>query len=206
MVYCTPAEVREAGTQITASGPVAATDAYLTTLIERASRFFDLAVGVSPQFFEPAGATVTPRTFYGDGTNFLRLDAYVAGTLNTTISVPDGYTAPTFIERDGYLVLTTTDGSLLHQWPPFPSWWRIGSGWWAGVPVTVTAKWGYSATPADVKLAVIELTINLLRETDPASVKLINTEGLVIRERMPPRVKAIVEYRRAEQQKGVAVV
>lgn len=199
MVYCTPAEVREAGTQITASGPVAATDDYLTKLIERASRFFDSVVGVAPGFFEPAGATTSARTFYGDGTNFLKLDAYVSGSLNTTISVPEGYTAPSFIERQGYLVLTTTEGGLLHQWPPFPSWWRIGAGWWAGLPITVTAKWGYEATPADVKLAVIELTINLLRETDPAAIKLINTEGLAIREKLPPRVKAIAElYRRRE--------
>jgi hypothetical protein len=199
MVYCTPSEVREAGTQITASGPVSATDDYLTKLIERASRFFDLVVGVAPQFFELAGPSATTRTFYGDGTNFLKLDAYVAGTLSTTLVVPDGYTAPTFIERDGYLVLTSDNGSLLHQWPPFPSWWRIGAGWWAGVAITVTAKWGYAATPADVKLAVIELTINLLRETDPASIKLINTEGLAIREKLPPRVRAIVElYRRRE--------
>lgn len=199
MVYCTPAEVREAGTQITASAPVAATDDYLTKLIERASRWFDLAVGVEPEFFEAAGANATARTFYGDGTNFLRLDAYVAGTLNPTISVPEGYTVPSFIERDGYLVLTTSEGGLFHQWPPFPSWWRIGSGWWGGVPITVTARWGYAATPADVKLAVIELVVNLLRETDPAAIKLINTEGLAIREKYPPRVKAIIElYRRKE--------
>lgn len=151
MVYCTPAEVREAGTQITASGPVAATDGYLTKLIERASRFFDLAVGVTPQFFEPAGATVSARTFYGDGTNFLRLDAYVAGTLNTTISVPEGYIAPTFIERDGYLVLTTSEGGLFHQWPPFPSWWRIGSGWWPGIPITITAESGIITTIAPLE-------------------------------------------------------
>jgi hypothetical protein len=199
MVYCTPAEVREAGTQITESAPVKATDAYLLKLIERASRFFDSVVGVAPGFFEPSGATATARTFYGDGTNFLRLDAYVDGSLNATISVPEGYEAPTYIARDGYLVLTTSEGGILHQWPPFPSWWRIGAGWWAGVPITVTAKWGYSATPADVKLAVIELTINLLRETDPAAIKLINTEGLAIREKLPPRVRAIAElYRRKE--------
>lgn len=199
MAYCSPAEVREAGTQITENAPVAATDSYLTKLIERASRWFDLAVGVQPEFFEPSGATATARTFYGDGTNFLKLDAYVAGSLNPTIGVPDGYEAPTFIEREGYLVLTTSEGSLLHQWPPFPSWWRIGSGWWAGLPIVITAKWGYVTTPADVKLAVIELTINLLRETDPAAIKLINTEGLAIREKMPPRVRTIVElYRRRE--------
>lgn len=197
MAYCTPAEVREAGTQITANGPVAATDTYLTKLIERASRFFDSVVGVSPQFFEAAGDTATARTFYGDGTNFLRLDAYVTGTLVEAVTVPDGYDVPTFIEKDGFLVLTTTEGNLTHALTPFPSWYRSGSGWWSGLPITVTAKWGYEVTPADVKLAVIELTINLLRETDLAAIKLINTEGLAIREKLPPRVRAIAElYRR----------
>lgn len=197
MAYCTPTEVREAGTQITESAPVKATDAYLTKLIERASQFFDSIVGVSPQFFEAAGDTATSRTFYGDGTNFLRLDAHVAGSLVEAITVPEGYEVPTFIQKDGFLILTTTEGNLTHALTPFPSWYRSGSGWWAGQPITVTARWGYEATPADVKLAVIELTINLLRETDPAAIKLINTEGLAIREKLPPRVKAIAElYRR----------
>lgn len=199
MVYCTPAEVREAGTQITASGPVPATDAYLAKLIERASRYFDLLVGVTPGFFETAGDTATARTFHGDGTNFIRLDAYVAGSLDSAITVPDGYEVPAFIEKDGYLILTTSEGNLLHQLPPFPSWSRVGAGWWTGLPITVTAKWGYEATPADVKLAVIELTINLLRETDPASIKLINAEGLAIREKAPPRVRAIAELHRRRE-------
>lgn len=192
-MYCTPAEVREAGTQITESAPVKATEAYLTKLIERASRYFDLVCGVTPGFFESAGSTATARTFYGDGTNFLRLDSYINGSLNAAVSVPDGYEAPTFIERNGFLVLSS-NGSLSHRIAPYPSFSVNGyGGWWSGVPITVTAKWGYEATPADVKMAVIELVINLLRETDPAAVKLVGTEGQVIREKMPPRSLAVAK-------------
>lgn len=201
-MYCTPAEVREAGTQITESAPVKATDAYLTKLIERASRYFDLVCGVAPEFFEPAGSTATARTFYGDGTNFLRLDSYVNGSLNATISVPEGYEVPAFVERNGFLVLSS-NGNLPHRVAPYPSFSVNGGGWWAGVPITVTAKWGLDATPADVKMAVIELVINLLRETDPAAVKLVGTEGQVIREKMPPRVLAVAK--RYQQKAAVFV-
>lgn len=202
-MYVIADEVREAGAQVSSAAPVSATDDHLNDLIERASRYFDLVAGVTPQFFEPAGPTATARTFYGDGTNFLRLDAYVAGSLNPTITVPEGYTAPTFIEREGYLVLATDDGSFLHQWPPFPSWWRIGSGWWAGLPITITARWGYASTPADVKMAIIEMVINLLRETDPASLNLLDLERQPLREKLPPRVRGVAErYRMA----GVVLV
>lgn len=202
MVYCTPAEVREAGTQITENAPVKATDAYLAKLIERASRYFDLICGVAPEFFESAGSTATARTFYGDGTNFLRLDAYINGSLNATISVPEGYETPAFIERDGHLVLSS-NGNLAHRIAPYPSFSINGTGWWNGVPITVTAKWGFEATPEDVKMAVIEMVINLLRETDPAAVKLINTEGQVLREKMPPRVLAVAK--RYQQRSAVFV-
>lgn len=199
MVYCLPADVKAAGTQVTSGAPVSATDAHLTNLIEQASRYFDLVAGVKPEFFEPASATATARTFYGDGTNFLRLDKYVAGSLNPTITVPSGYTAPTFIERDGYLVLTTEDvGAIVSSLPPYPSWWRTTS-WWHGLPIIVTARWGYAATPADVKMAIIEMVINLLRETDPASLNLLDLERQPLREWMPPRVRAVAERYRIRE-------
>lgn len=204
MAYVTPDEVREAGTQISPDGAVAATDAHLTDLIERASRFFDHLAGVKSGFFEEASATATARTFYGDGTNYLRLDAYVPGSLNTTITVPDGYTAPSFIARDGYLVITTSDiGALAGQLAPFPSWWHSVTGWWAGYPIVVTARWGYETAPADVKLAVIEMVINLLRETDPASLNLLDIERQPLREKWPPRVKQVADFYRPQQ--GVLV-
>lgn len=139
-----------------------------------------------------ADVTTSDRTFYGDGTNYLRLDPYVAGSLDPTIIFPTGYTAPGFVERDGYLV-QSSNGIL----PPFaPS--IFSQGWSRGVPVTVTALWGYDSTPADVKSAIIELVINLWRETDPASLKLTNLEGQPLREKLPPRVSEIVRLYRTK--------
>jgi hypothetical protein len=141
-----------------------------------------------------ADVVATNKTIYGSGLNYLPLPPYVPGSLSTTLTLPDGYTAPTFIERDGYLVLTSNGIA-----PPF----SYSSGWYLGVPITMSAIWGYEQTPEDVKLAVIELTINLLRETDPAQVKLVNIEGQPLREKLPPRVAEIAKRYRA---KGVAFV
>lgn len=173
-------------------------DSELDALIERASRYFDLLCGVEPGYFDAADVSATARTFYGDGTHFLKLDRYVAGSLSTTITVPSGYTAPTFIERDGYLQITSEDGIPLTRTRYFCS-----EGWWSNLPITVTARWGFATTPEDVKHAVIELAVNLWRETDPANVKLVNLEGQPLREKYPPRVKEIANRYRV--QTGVLV-
>lgn len=189
MSYCTKEEVRRRAAGGSGSGGSATTvalpDAELDALIEQASRFFDLECGVDPEHFEAADDTATARVFYPDGTGFLRLDPYVAGSLNTAISLPAGYTAPEFIERDGYLVRSSSQVLIdTRHW---------GDPWSVGVPVTVTARWGYEATPADVKLAVIEWVLNLWRETDPANVRLKDLEGQPLREKVPPRVAQIAK-------------
>lgn len=197
MPYATAIEIKQAGKQLSGFS-----DDYLDAVIEQCSRFFDHLCGVTDQFFEPTVNTASARTFYGDGTNMLRVDPYVAGTL--TVAVPDDYTVPTFAQRGGYLILTTEDvGAVVGMLPPFPSWWHTGAGWWAGLPITVTAKWGHAYTPADVKLAIIELVINVLRETDPANLNLMDLERQPLRERVPPRVKQVSEFYRAQQ--GVLV-
>ncbi len=165
-------------------------DAELDALIEQASRAFDLECGVDPGYFEPAGDTVTVRTFYGDGTGFLRLDPYVDNTLGATVTMPDGYTIPEYVVRNGYLVRSSTTILVDTRYRADP--------WPIGVPVTVTAKWGYSATPADVKMAIIEFVLNLFRETDPVNVKLKNLEGQPLREKMPPRVAMIAKRYRGK--------
>lgn len=173
----------------------------LTALIEQASRFFDLECNVEPGYFEPAGDTATSKTVYGNGTNYLRLPPYVPGSLNTSITLPDGYTVPSFTEQNGFLVITTSSGVL----PPFQHFHNcLWSGWPSGVGVTVSARWGFVATPADVKMAVIELVINLERETDPAGLRLKDLEGQPLREKMPPRALEVAKKYRLSA--GVAFV
>lgn len=197
VAYCSLLEVRRRAAGGSGSGGSATTNALpnaeLEALIEQASRMFDLVCGVEPGYFNPSPIPIaTTKTVYGSGLNYLQLDPYVPGSL--TLTYPEGYTLPTYDERDGYLIFTSGDFG-----PPF-----IDSiGWHQGIAITASAIWGFRETPADVKLAVIELTINLWRETDPAQVKLINIEGQPLREVLPPRVKEIARRYRA---KGVAFV
>jgi hypothetical protein len=248
MSYLTTTEVREIAVAMTegarsSQSPSLVSNETLLTMIERASRIFDLNCGVRPEYFESAyypvwksshvyvvgeivtpttrnlhkyrvttagtsgaseptfptgsGATVTngsvvftengadvvatARTFYGNGHPILRLDPYVEGSLSTTLVYPDGYTALDFIARDGYLIQTSTDGVAA-------PYLRYSSGWYGGVPIIATALWGFDGTPEDVKSAVIELVINLWREVDPVSAKLVNIDGGLLREKLPPRV------------------
>lgn len=194
-MYVTKAEYRGSGSMpmIAQATMSALPDAELDALIERASRYFDLLCGVEPGYFEPASASASARTFYGDGTHFLKLDRYVDGSLNPAISVPSGYTAPHFIARDAYLQITSEAGI-----PQTRSRYACSEGWWSNLPITVTARWGFASTPADVKLAVIELATNLHSEVDPKNVKLVNIEGQPLREKYPPRVKAIADRYRVE--------
>lgn len=200
--YSTPNEVRRRMFGGQGSGgsatPAVLPPAELEALIEQASRMFDLECGLPERYFNPVEIPVaTARTFYGDGTNYLRLPPYVAGSLDTSITLPEGHTSPTFTEVNGFLAINS--GGVLPPFSRFNNWY----GWQAGVAVTVSAIWGYRETPADVKMAVIELVINLWRETDPATVKLINLEGQPLREKIPPRV---LEIARRYRMKGAAFV
>lgn len=194
--YCTTLEVRRRMSGGSGAGGsatiIALPEVELDALIEQASRFLDLACGVPAGHFNPpAYPFATALTIYGDGINYLRLPPYVAGSLNTSITLPEGYTAPTFTEQDGFLVLNSS-GVL----PPFNHWNSAWGGWQSGVPVTASAIWGYQDVDAAIKMATIELVINLHRETDPASLKLTNLEGQPLRERLPPRVLEIArKYR-----------
>jgi hypothetical protein len=201
VAYCSSTEVRRRAQGGAGSGGsatvTALTPAELDALIEQASRMFDLECGVPEGYFNPAPIPVaTTRTFYSDGTNYLHLPPYVAGSLDTALTLPEGYTVPTFAEQDGYLVLTSSNGMLA----PFSNFYNYSSwpGWWIGVPITVSAIWGWRETPKDVSAMIIEWVLNLWRETDPATLKLISLEGQPLREPIPPRVKAVARKWRAK--------
>lgn len=195
VAYCSPIEVRRRMSGGSGAGGSATTTALtpteLDSLIEQASRMLDQEAGVPSGYFNPVPIPVaTTKTFYGDGTNYLQLPPYVSGSLNTTLTLPEGYTAPDFIELGGYLVLVSSTGVI----PVFPNLHSVvWPGWYVGVPIQVSAIWGWRETPADVKMAVIELVINLHRETDPATLKLTGLEGQALREKIPPRVLEVAK-------------
>lgn len=194
-MYATVAEFRGSGSmpviaQATAS---AIPDEEVESLLLKASRLFDLICGVDEGYFEAAGQAATNRTFYGDGTHYLKIDPYVSGSLNTTITLPDGYTAPEFVERQGYLVISNS-GTLSSRLAPFP----CSGGWFAGVPVTISARWGLAAIPEPVKQVVIKWAAELWRITDPANQKLLAIEGQPISpQRIPPFAEQVAKRYRS---------
>lgn len=197
VAYCSLLEVRRRASGGSGSGGSATTTALtnpeLEALIEQASRMVDSVCGVAPGYFNPSPIPVaTTKTIYGSGTNYLQLEPYIPGSL--TVTYPDGYTLPTYYERDGYLIVISGGAGLLL---------RCSSGWQEGLPIIASAIWGWRETPADVKMATIELVLNLKSETDPNSIKMLSLEGQPLRESLPPRVKEICRRRRA---KGVAFV
>lgn len=194
VAYCTPTEVRRRATQATLNSLPAEE---LEALIEQGSRLFDRVCGVPDGYFNGVRYPIaTTKTFYGDGTNYLRIDPYKPGSLNTSLTLPSGVTQPDFVERNGYLVITTSTG----YGPPFQNFYSSQwPGWERGMPITISAIWGFEDSDAAVKLAVIELVINLWRETDPAQVKLVNIEGQPLREKLPPRVQLIANKYKARR-------
>lgn len=185
--YCSSGEVRRRLAKDTTS-TTTLTPTELDALIEQASRYLDLLCGVEAGHFNPSPIPIAQaRTFYGDGTHYLKLDPYVS---LSSITFPDGFAVPDYVERQGYLLTSSQTGVL----PTFTDtlWWPWIGGWPEGVPVTVTAIWGFLETPADVKMATIELVINLFRETDPAELNLIDLERQPLREKIPPRVAEVI--------------
>lgn len=151
-----------------------------------ASRMFDEMCEVYAGFFNPAPAaavppaasTATARTFYGNGTKYLRLEPYASGSIEDV--EPQDSTAPDYREADGMLI--TTDGST----------WRHNEA------ITVTARWGFDETPDDVKQAVIALAIHNWRTADPARAT-IDAAGETVKIRQIPQQASMVAQKYRQQ-------
>ena len=177
----------------------------LKKIAPRAARIFDLFADAAPGHFgkfeaaagAPDGGAVE-QVFYGDGSAILRLPPYVGPLAAGAVTLPPGYSAPEFSERtdrygNQYLqrAATAQAVSLMDE----AAWFRgtlQQTGWPAGVPVKVKAKWGFAATPDDVKEAVLELTIAIWRSKDPAFAKVIRLDDKeIISQALPDRTKQI---------------
>lgn len=194
-VYCTDEEVadREPGYD-----PSDATEkASMDRIRALVSRQIDRWLGRTPsgtEWFPEAGEEPSARTFYGNGTAYLALDAFLESSVDVAdVSLPSGYTAPSFVYRDGYLVTTDAAGGLYGDR-------RGGAVWPAGVAVTVTRTWGYpaaaggtSGVPGDIVEAAVLMCVARWRER-VADRELGGTVGTSFEE--PPRARAILEERR----------
>jgi hypothetical protein len=189
-------------------------NARIEPLIEMQSRLLDIACGLPPGYFTATadGAAKSSRTFYGDGTDSLIIDPYSDTIAAADISLPTAYTKPEFIELnkqslranqfDFALVRSYSDGVRgsaysNHTLDEYQAFNLTGSslGWYDGVPVTVSAKWGFVSVPMDVVLAVIEMTIAGMRGIDQAYMRVTNldTNTVTNADALTPRARMIAD-------------
>lgn len=162
----------------------------IEAIIPRACAIFDTLCEVPRGYFLPRGATdpATARVLYGGGFSFLSLPPYTAPLDSGAVTMPSSYTVPNFLEDDGFLWILDSEGNRV---PDNSLLWPYG------VPVTVTAKWGYERTPDDVKEAVIELTVAKFRARDRAFLKTVQLDGeQVLSQALPDAVAlAVAKYK-----------
>lgn len=141
-------------------------DVYMEALGERASRIFDLEANFTPGYFA-IPTVATDRIFYGNGSTYLTVDPYVAGSI-TAVSLSTGWTTPTYDERDGFLAVRPIPG--LFETESQGLLGMPGGYWPNNVPVTVNARWGFAAVPQDVVDAVARQAVFMYRTSDVAKL------------------------------------
>lgn len=200
MAYATVAQLREYMGQIK---PSLDNDGLLGRILDRATQIIDTELGTSFALASSAGTSVV----YGDGTDYLKPPAFVAGSV-TAVTAPTGYTAPSYLVS-GDLLVVTRDGLL---GPLYGSESLAGrmyapaGGWLAGVPYTVAATFGYTAYPADIVEACLEIAVDLWRFRDAGSIKMAGVEGagVVSGKGLPATARMILDARiRRESFPGV---
>jgi hypothetical protein len=179
-----------------------ATDDLLQKVLDRASAIIDTIVGFS---FGTAEEGV--RTVYGDGTDYLALPAYVAGSISL-VAGPSGLTLPTYAEIDGMLVATTADGTTIDRRPGglLGGARAVYPTWRPGVPYQVTANWGYDGVPADIVECCLEIASRIWRGRGAGFSDVIGVEGggaVGYEKALPALVKQILAGYKGRQSVGV---
>lgn len=183
-----------------------------------ASRFFDNLCKVDAGFFS-AATGATAKTFYGDGTAYLKLPPYIGTIAPASVAIVDNDSnvveTPVYFEQNGYLVIkgygagvptrdvsnagpTFFSNSWPSTWNSYSSPFNTGvatyfKGWPVNLKITVTANWGFAAVPADVQQAVIQLAIHQWRVGDPAFTAISQSGQPYAAPAIPVQVQTIVD-------------
>lgn len=136
-------------------------------LCEAASAMFDDMCEVPRGFFDASSGVEEIRTFYGNGTRYLKIDVYLPGSIVEILSTEA--TVPEYREA-GDTLLKATD-----------------IVWKDQAAFDVEAIYGFEAIPRDIAQAVTSLAIHVWRTSDPAFAALTET-GEAVRMRQIPAI------------------
>lgn len=164
-------------------------DELLSKVLTRAEAFVNAYIGTRSSLTAAASST---RTVYGNGLQTLLLPPHVDGSV-TLVETLSGYTVPDYIEQDGALVLTDSTGVILSPYR-YGLVYSYGSSlvWAPGVPYTVTADFGWSATDLAVLAeATLQTAVQFWRYKDTGGSETIGAEGAIttVRAGWTPLVK-----------------
>lgn len=124
------------------------------------SRQFDKECEVADNFFAAAPGVAAASTFYANGTRFLYIGELITGSI-TDITV------------DG-VALDAANYRVMDEYLYFDEGYEPETE----AAVAVTARFGFSATPADIVQACIEEAVWMWRRRDPAFAEMSgNTAG-----------------------------
>lgn len=133
--------------------------------ITAASRYFDRLAEVETDFFAVAAENPTEKVIQGNGLSILLLPPFV-GELGDVVFNEE------IIDADSYLI----KGKIPNQFLEFPKYYPFVRApycnlWQNYKPYTISARWGWSEVPAEVKTAVIEMAIAICAGLDVAKAK-----------------------------------
>ena len=187
----------------------------LVRMMPRAARIFDVAAGVSDGFFAKGSTSQTAslRYFWGDGTDYLKVDPYLASPA-PVVTMPTGFAVLNWVEvnpnknprqntpgefflsrryGDNYSTLAALAERRDYFFAEFSN--QVDYiGWPAGIRVGVTAKWGWDSTPAEVQEAVLETIASMWRSKDQGFARAVAVDGIaVINSPLPPRAQLVAD-------------
>lgn len=143
-------------------------------LAESVSRLFDRECEVSDGFFNAAEVAASARSFLGTGTEFVKLYPYISGSIGA-ITV-DGEVVP-LADTDHY---NEADDYLIFTYPIFKN-----------AAVSVSARWGFAAIPADIVQACIEQALYQWRKKDLAFAELAGVPTAAVAAQFSPTFAAV---------------
>jgi hypothetical protein len=134
----------------------------------------------------PSPEEPTTRVLYGNNKSCLDLPEYIHGSVDPTVTTITGLTAPTVAEYRGRLCIVDSRGVLQRL-----------EVWRDDVPYTIKARWGYAATPADIREACLifaSLRARLNAGDVSGVVTTITRDGAQLqRDDIPPVVRDLLK-------------
>jgi hypothetical protein len=204
-------------------GASAAADAKKASAVTRASRLFDRLCGVPNDYFSVADADPTTKLITGNGSTILNLPPFV-GSLGVVIYEPEtdwqqtiedtffvlkgrapNQTLETFRDRrfDAFDRLDYFDWQ--RDWEP--TWgWHTRSVWRENRHYSISARWGWEAVPEDVKAAVTQIAISLMRDLDFSLAQTLGSKDHSMNHLPAGSIAALtVEHYREQMVAGFAI-